>query len=519
MIGKKLTELRKIRSISQENLAERLNVSRQTIQKWESDTSTPDISNLIALSELFGITMEELLGIASKQKQNMRYPSEKTPDYENMGGAFYDQLLLEFQQASEEGKDIAFLSGLFTEINKLPNSRAKKDLSEIACRMINSAPQRIDYPYNEPSDIGSIMLLSDFPEAEKIPDCNILRDKIRGAWLGRIIGCDLGKPLEGMHRKDMIPGLTACGNYPIHRYVTSDDATDTFKPNLLATIDAIEKAEAAAVDDDTNYTAMATYLIDHYGRDFTPYELARLWVNVQIKEMYCTAEQVAFVNTLNGYRPPDTATRYNPYREWVGAQIRADYYGYINPGNPGAAAEYAFRDASISHVKNGIYGSMFVAAMISRAAVSSNTSDIVRTGLRCIPKTSRLYKAVSEVIDGYENGINFSDWSARFNKEWNDEIQHHWCHVISNACIVTAAVLYGKGDFSESISLAVSEAFDTDCNGATVGSIIGMMCGASAILEKWYKPFHGKLRTSINTIGTVTIDELIEKTMTHIANK
>lgn len=304
------------------------------IQKWESDTSTPDISNLIALSELFGITMEELLGIASKQKQNMRYPSEKTPDYENMGGAFYDQLLLEFQQASEEGKDIAFLSGLFTEINKLPNSRAKKDLSEIACRMINSAPQRIDYPYNEPSDIGSIMLLSDFPEAEKIPDCNILRDKIRGAWLGRIIGCDLGKPLEGMHRKDMIPGLTACGNYPIHRYVTSDDATDTFKPNLLATIDAIEKAEAAAVDDDTNYTAMATYLIDHYGRDFTPYELARLWVNDQIKEMYCTAEQVAFVNTLNGYRPPDTATRYNPYREWVGAQIRADYYGYINPGNP-----------------------------------------------------------------------------------------------------------------------------------------------------------------------------------------
>ena len=270
MIGKKLTELRKIRSISQESLAERLNVSRQTIQKWESDTSTPDISNLIALSELFGITMEELLGIASKQKQNIRYPSEKTPDYENMGGAFYDQLLLEFQQASEEGKDIAFLSGLFTEINKLPNSRAKKDLSEIACRMINSAPQRIDYPYNEPSDIGSIMLLSDFPEAEKIPDCNILRDKIRGAWLGRIIGCDLGKPLEGMHRKDMIPGLTACGNYPIHRYVTSDDATDTFKPNLLATIDAIEKAEAAAVDDDTNYTAMATYLIDHYGRDFTP---------------------------------------------------------------------------------------------------------------------------------------------------------------------------------------------------------------------------------------------------------
>ena len=519
MIGKKLTELRKTRAITQESLAERLDVSRQTIQKWESDAATPDVSNLIILSKLFGITMEELLGMKVKPKKSMRYPSEKTPDYENMGGAFYNQLLLEFQQACEEGKDIFSLNGLFTEIDKLPNSRAKKDLSEIAYRMIHSASQRIDYPYNEPSEIGSIMLLSDFPVAEKAPDRDILKDKIHGAWLGRIIGCDLGKPLEGLHRKDMIPGLTACGNYPIHRYVTADDATDSFKPNLLATIDAIEKAKAAAVDDDTNYTAMASYLIDCHGRNFTPYELARLWVDVQIKEMYCSAEQVAFVNILNGYRPPDTATRYNPYREWVGAQIRADYYGYINPGDPAAAAEYAFRDASISHVKNGIYGAMFVAAMISRASVSSDTSDIVRTGLRCIPKTSRLYTAAAEVLAGYENGISYSEWSVHFNKKWNDEIQHHWCHVISNACIVTAAVLYGKGDFSASISLAISEGFDTDCNGATVGSVVGMICGASAIPEKWYKPFHGRLRTSINPIGTVSIDELVEKTMKHIEDK
>ena len=101
MIGKKLTELRKTRAITQESLAERLDVSRQTIQKWESDAATPDVSNLIILSKLFGITMEELLGMKVKPKKSMRYPSEKTPDYENMGGAFYNQLLLEFQQACE----------------------------------------------------------------------------------------------------------------------------------------------------------------------------------------------------------------------------------------------------------------------------------------------------------------------------------------------------------------------------------------------------------------------------------
>ena len=53
MIGKKLTELRKMRAITQENLAERLDVSRQTVQKWESDAAIPDVSKLIMLSELF----------------------------------------------------------------------------------------------------------------------------------------------------------------------------------------------------------------------------------------------------------------------------------------------------------------------------------------------------------------------------------------------------------------------------------------------------------------------------------
>ena len=519
MIGKKLTELRKMRAITQESLAERLDVSRQTVQKWESDAAIPDVSKLIMLSELFGVTIEELLGMSLKPGKNMRYPSDKIPDYENMGGAFYEQLPLELQQSSEEGRDVAHLTGLLTEIAKLPRCRAKKDLSEVAYRMLNAAPQRIDYKYSEPSDIDGITMLCDFPAAAPVSERRILEDKIRGAWLGRVIGCDLGKPLEGLHLKELVPGLTACGNYPVHRYVTAADATEEFKVNKLATIDAIEKAGAAAVDDDTNYTAMAAYLIDRHGRDFTSYELARLWIDVQIKEMYCTAEQVAFVNTLNGYRPPDTATYHNPYREWVGAQIRADYYGYINPGDPAAAAEYAFRDARVSHVKNGIYGAMFVAAMIARAAVSSDPADIVKTGLRCIPGTSRLYEAVSEVLSGYESGVSAAEWSKSFNEKWDDESQHHWCHVISNACIVAAAVLYGGGDFAASVCFAVNEGFDTDCNGATVGSVVGMMCGAAAIPEEWYRPFHGKLRTSLNPVGTVTFDELVEKTMKHIGNK
>ena len=57
----KLYELRKQKGLSQEELAHRLNVSRQTISKWEVGESTPDMENLVAISELFGISLDELV--------------------------------------------------------------------------------------------------------------------------------------------------------------------------------------------------------------------------------------------------------------------------------------------------------------------------------------------------------------------------------------------------------------------------------------------------------------------------
>ena len=57
----KLYELRKQKGFSQEELANRLNVSRQTISKWEVGESTPDMENLVAISELFEISLDVLV--------------------------------------------------------------------------------------------------------------------------------------------------------------------------------------------------------------------------------------------------------------------------------------------------------------------------------------------------------------------------------------------------------------------------------------------------------------------------
>ena len=60
-LGQKLKEIRRRFGLSQEQLGEILNVSRQAITKWENDLGLPDISNLQELSKVFGVTVDYLL--------------------------------------------------------------------------------------------------------------------------------------------------------------------------------------------------------------------------------------------------------------------------------------------------------------------------------------------------------------------------------------------------------------------------------------------------------------------------
>ena len=60
-IGEKLYELRKGKNLSQEEVAEKLNVTRQTVSKWETNQSSPDFDKILPICELFEISTEELI--------------------------------------------------------------------------------------------------------------------------------------------------------------------------------------------------------------------------------------------------------------------------------------------------------------------------------------------------------------------------------------------------------------------------------------------------------------------------
>ena len=70
----KLYELRKQKGFSQEELANRLNVSRQTISKWEVGESTPDMEKLVAISDLFEVSLDELV---KGEEPKLAEPSEQ----------------------------------------------------------------------------------------------------------------------------------------------------------------------------------------------------------------------------------------------------------------------------------------------------------------------------------------------------------------------------------------------------------------------------------------------------------
>lgn len=86
-LGEKIAYLRKKRGWSQEDLAERMQVSRQSVSKWESSASLPDIDKVVMLSRIFGVSTDYLL-MEEKEENEEETEHEEEPPYEEQDSTF-----------------------------------------------------------------------------------------------------------------------------------------------------------------------------------------------------------------------------------------------------------------------------------------------------------------------------------------------------------------------------------------------------------------------------------------------
>lgn len=523
-ISEKIYLLRTKSNLTQEDLANKLFVSHQSVQKWENGLSLPTLDKLLTIATIFNVSMDYLCERVDDQDNSGRVDKEFIPDYGKMHSweSYAKSLEIEYRELFDEGKDVENLKDVFFSIAKMPSSKYKDDMADSLFKISETLPIRKDYPFVEPNEYNAIKALRNNSyntiDTLTLTDEELL-NKVKGGWYGRICGCYLGKPVECIRMPDMKKVLTRTNNYPLNRYIDLEDIEKIDTSDISFPIKSRSYPKdfnKMPSDDDTNYILIAYEVLKRYGRDFTSSDVAEVWLSTQTKYAYCTAERVAYKNLINGFLPPLSGEYKNAYREWIGAQIRADFYGYINPGNPEKAAEMAYKDARISHVKNGIYGSMWVASMIAKAFETSDIKTIIKAGLSQIPSSSRLFKAVSNIIETYDKGIPAETCLADIRTRYNEEVGYDWCHTISNAEIVAAGLLYGNKDYGKSICLAVGTCFDTDCNGATVGSVLGTAIGYEAIPDYWKNRINDTLESTLMGYSTVSISDMAKKTLDFI---
>ncbi|NEA86337.1 ADP-ribosylglycohydrolase family protein [Streptomyces sp. SID7958] len=340
-----------------------------------------------------------------------------------------------------------------------------------------------------------------------------LADRILGGWLGRIAGNMLGKPVEQgeVWTRDRIDRyLRSADALPLTDYLPEppgESEAALLRPEWRACVRG--RVHGSCRDDDVDYSILGLHLLETHGFAFTTEQVGDLWLLRLPYLQTFTAERAAYRNLANGLKPPLTATYDNPYQEWIGALIRADIHGWTSPGAPRRAAALARRDAVLSHTGNGVYGAMWAAALIAAAFTAETVREAVEASLAVIPASSRLARTVRRVASLHDTGLAWEDTLATLDKE---TAGLGWIHTVPNAAVLTTGLLYGDGDFTRTLALTVRGGLDTDSNGATAGSVAGVLCGAAAVPEQWRTPLADTVRSAVFGYDGISITELADRT-------
>ncbi|MDR7234838.1 ADP-ribosylglycohydrolase family protein [Agrococcus sp. BE272] len=390
---------------------------------------------------------------------------------------------------------------------------ASRELREVAARITDAAtamPRPSALHEREP-DRWEAMGLHPAPIAVRAG----LSERLRGAWLGRAVGCLIGKPVEKIPREGIRAIAQSTGRWPLRGYFTEQgldrevaERWPWIRRSRPTSLDGV--IDGMPEDDDLNFAVLALVAQERAraaGAAVTTEGVAQLWLEQLPAGRVFTAERIAYRNLLAGDEPAVAAERGNPFVDWIGAMIRTDAYGWAHPGDLGTAARLAVADARLTHRRAGVHGAAFMAGAAAAAVAGATIGDAVAAGLQCVPEQSRLADAVRL---GRDIAASDLDDEAALDELHRAYGHLHWVHVLNNAALLAFAALRGHDDFARGVGLAVAGGWDTDSVGASVGSLLG---AAGGVPQELAAPIRGVYRTTLAGFDGIAFDELAARTL------
>ena len=334
-------------------------------------------------------------------------------------------------------------------------------------------------------------------------------ERVYAGVLGKIIGVYLGRPFEGWRYKRILHELGEI-RYYVHEkrgvplIVTDDDISGTF----------------------TFFRALADH--DH-SPDLTAGQIGNTWLNYLIEKktilwwggMGNSTEHTAYLRLKHGIPAPLSGaieTNGQVVAEQIGGQIFIDAWPMVYPGEPEKAAELARRAASVSHDGEGIYGAQVLAAMEAQAFVKHDIDRLIETGISVIPQESVIYRMIEDLREWHAKD---NDWQKTFHRI---ECQYGYdqfpgnCHMVPNHALIILGLLYGQGDFQQSLMITNTCGWDTDCNSGNLGALLGIRNGLAGFEGSvdWRRPVADRMYLPTMDGGRCVTDAVIESY--HIIN-
>ena len=296
-------------------------------------------------------------------------------------------------------------------------------------------------------------------------DFQIYRKKVYGCYTGKSVGGTLGMPYEGDRSG---------------REVTYYDPVPTELPP----------------NDDLDLQVVNLATILRTGLPVSRLCIGEMWLR-HFDDSAPDEYGVAIANHNIGLRAPLSGIYRNKFVAGMGGAIRSELWACLAPGNPELAATFAREDASTDHAGEGIFAEMFLAAVESAAFVESDLSKIIDTGLHCIDRDSKLYRAFSDVRAAWDKTHDVMRVRETILEKYPAD---NWTDVTINLSFILLSLLACDGDFDKAVCTAAALGYDTDCTAATTGAFFGIW-KPDSIAEKWTAPLGDKLVLSACIVG------------------